>query len=73
MKQFSTKQIPKTTPGYKVAVCRSKHKSREHVWLINQMLLSHEPTVGTKHPVCCSNNTWQEGVGRISDNLVALL
>lgn len=26
MKQFRTKQIPKTTPGYRVAVCKSNHR-----------------------------------------------
>lgn len=30
MKQFRTKQIPKTTPGYKVAVCKSKRRVREN-------------------------------------------
>lgn len=30
MKQFRTKQIPKTTPGYRVAVCKSNHTLREN-------------------------------------------
>lgn len=68
MKQFRTKQIPKTTPGYRVAVCKSKHRLQGNTRLIRQMFLLNESMAGVKpmwrnHCFCYSTAAQWMGCG----------